>query len=110
MVQKFNNDQICGGVAAQGYIETLANELDNAFAQGESFERGIDDIQVWFDFTLVGEPECPDKISVETNDFIHERYEIANDEGLSVWGLCCKAADWFPRILAEDFDYNIICQ
>ena len=104
------NDQICGGVAAQEYVETLANELDNAFAQGESYELGIDEIQVWFDFILVGEPECPQKIVVESNGFHHQSTDIENPDGLSVWGMCLKAAESFLDLLVSEYGYNPVCE
>ena len=109
-MKKICNDRICGGVAAQGYVETLANEMDNAFAQGEFYQLGIDEIQVWFDFILVGEPECPEMIAIESNGFHYHRTEIENPDGLSVWGMCLKAAGSFLDLLVDDYDYNPVSQ
>ncbi len=106
MKKMIHNDRICGGVAAQEYVETLANEMDNALAQGEFYEIGIDEIQVWFDFILVGEPECPDMIRIEANGFLLNRYEVINDEGLTIWGICQKAAEFFLNLLLNEYNYN----
>ena len=54
-------------------------------------------------------PERPENITI-THPHSDREWVITNDEGLSIWGLCCKTADWFLRLLAEEFDYNLICQ
>lgn len=111
MKNSFHYDQICGGVAARGVKFTpdyFANRLDEAFADGSTYEVDIEDVQIWFEFTLIGDPQCPERIEFTTNHlpFVMFDYQdgFKNTEGLSVWGLCQKASLSFFNCLSE-FDY-----
>ena len=109
-----NTYDFCGlvGVAstsATAFAEHLSKRMDEAFADNSDYEVQFHDLQTYFLFSFDGEPECPEHITISHGHSDRE-WVITNDEGLTIWGLCCKTADWFLRLLAEEFDYNLICQ
>ena len=110
MKEMSHNDRICGGVAASTFgVEHLSNRLDEAFANNSNYEVQFDDLQTYFLFSFDGEPVCPEHITI-SHEHSGREWVIANSEGLTIWGLCSKTAEWFLHLLAEEFNYNLICQ
>ncbi len=107
--KSFSGPVGAASTSATAYAEQMSNKMDEAFANGSNYEVQFDDLQTYFQFSFFGEPERPDYITI-SNEHSTKEWVITNDEGLTIWGLCRKTADWFLRLLAEEFDYNPICQ
>lgn len=85
--------------------EVFATTLEAAFAEKDTFEVNFDDIQTTFLFQYFGEAPCPEKIGFFDTLYGTGVYEIRNDEGYSIWGLCVEIAKLFKQVLEEEYRF-----